>query len=323
MAARDRGRRVAALMAAALANRVVTTNGDELEEVLLRSGAGPLAWWATRREGALRDAYRVQVMRAELAERELERLFRALDDAAIDVILGKGWSVARHYPDPGLRPYGDFDLFVAPEHHARLREVLAATPLEHFSVDVHRGAQWLDDRPFDDLLHRSMLVPLRGTHVRVFAPEDSLRLVCLHALGEGVLRPVWLCDIAVLLRDPIDDQRLCEGDARRTSYALAAIALARELLGDGPRVRPRWLANTVLRAWGDAPVPKGSRMKMQDAMRFGTVRHALAGRWPNAIEATVGVGGAIDRWPRFPYQLADAVRRAWGFTRRDSAARSS
>lgn len=315
MSARDRGRRVAALMAAALANRMVTTNEEDLEEILLRSGAGPLAWRATRREGAFRDAYRMQVMRAELAERELERLFRALHDASIDAILGKGWSVARHYPDVGLRPYGDFDLYVAPEDQARLLDVLAATPLAHFSVDVHRGAQWLDDRPFDVLLHRSMLVPLRGTQVRVFAPEDHLRLVCLHALAEGVMRPVWLCDIAVLSHAAIDEERFREGDARRTSYALAARALAQELLGDGPRVRPYWLADTVLRVWGEAPVPKGSRMKMRDAVRTGGVRRALAGRWPNAIEATVGVGGAIDRWPRFPYQIADAVRRAWGFLR--------
>ena len=36
---------------------------------------------------------------------------------------------------------------------------------------------------------------------------------------------------------------------------------------------------------------------------------ALRLRWPNPIQATVGVGGPFNEWPRLPFQLWECVLR--------------
>lgn len=245
-----------------------------------------------------------------------------VNDAGIDAILGKGWSVARFYPDNSLRPYGDFDLYVTPSDYDRLGQIVAANPLHGFQVDLHRGGSYLDDRDFSELLQRSVWVPSGSIRVRTFGPEDHLRLVCLHMMAEGVIRPPWLCDVAFLIRSIIPDfdwVRFGAGDRRRTAWAFAAIGLAHQVLGidmsvvpEAPHVRsqPRWLAETVIRVWGEAPLAKGSRVPLSDSFTTGPrLRHALAERWPNPIEATIGVKGAINAIPRLPYQLADCARR--------------
>jgi hypothetical protein len=42
-------------------------------------------------------------------------------------------------------------------------------------------------------------------------------------------------------------------------------------------------------------------------------------RWPNPVEATVGVGGPFNGVPRLPFQVADCVLRAAQFARRLAA----
>ena len=338
-----RGALVAALMAAAVTGRnrrscavpeIATVLEDDdivdIQQLLLCSGAGPLAWWAVRdtplghvdSAAGLRDSYLIQAVRAVLAERELEHLVSVANDAGIDAILGKGWSVARSYPDPSLRPYGDFDLYVAPADYERFSHTVAANSLHGFGVDLHRGGSYLDDRNFPQLLQRSVWVPLGSTQVRTFGPEDHLRLVCLHMLAEGVIRPPWLCDVGFMIQSAhssFDWDLFRSGDRRRTDWAFAAIGLAHQVIDvdistvpDARHVRsqPRWLAQTVVRVWGDGPLAKGARVPMAEFRRTGRrARHLLVERWPNPIEATIGVKGGINAIPRLPYQLADCARR--------------
>ena len=76
-------------------------------------------------------------MRVAIANVELEELFRELSAAGLEVIVGKGWSVARFYPSLGLRPHGDFDLYLRRSDHRRLLAVLAArSPRRVFAVLV-------------------------------------------------------------------------------------------------------------------------------------------------------------------------------------------
>jgi hypothetical protein len=39
----------------------------------------------------------------------------------------------------------------------------------------------------------------------------------------------------------------------------------------------------------------------------------LLRRWPNPIEATVRVGGPLNEWPRWPFQIANCLSRAGRF----------
>lgn len=331
------GRLVAALMRRALDRRapsVSISSGDlrSVLEILVRSGAGPLGWWALRDSplkddpsaNQLRDLYRAQALRAAVATSDLQKLSAASQRAGVEPLIGKGWAMARHYPAQGLRPYGDFDLYVpADEFQALVVMATEVQPTLAVAVDLHRGASYLDDRDFSAIRARSVLVPVETNRVRVFAPEDQLRLACLHMLAEGAIRPPWLCDVAVTLNrlpEPFDWDYFASGDPRRTEWCFAALGLAHVVLDadvsrvpEHPllRVQPTWLGDAVLRVWGQAPPSKGNRFPITQSRRAPrALAKAMLLRWPNPIEATIGVRGRITTAPRLPYQLADAARRA-------------
>ena len=302
--------------------------------LLLKSGVAALVWRRVRLTGSqtspcaleLQQAYRLHLLQAAVHERALKQLISSLRSTGFDPLLGKGWAMARLYPEPGLRPYGDIDLYVRAEEYAAVGAALSGPRAPACSVDLHRGVADLDDRSFGELYGRSQLVPLSDTHVRVFGPEDHLRLVCLHMFRHGAWRPLWLCDVALALEAgpaDFDWDYFLSGDPRRTDWAVCAIGLAHKLLDarvDDTRVAerarrlPRWLVPVVLRQWGQGQTPHGARVTMRLYVRKPAgVVSALRLRWPNAIEATVHVGGAFNNWPRWPYQVRACVARAARF----------
>ena len=336
-----RGRLIADLMSAAACGQIAGAVSDQefvdLAPVLLQSAAAPLGWWALRETAlaatadgqALQNAYRASTVRAALAGVELEELSRQANAAEIDVVLGKGWSNARAYPLPGLRPYSDFDLYTTPRDHQRLRALVSQrSPGCLFAVDVHRGMSYLDDRPVESILQRTVRLPLGSTTVRVFGAEDQLRLTCLHALAEGLIHPTWLSDVAFLVAGVAPDfdwDYFGAGSPRRGEWCRAAIATANELLGvDLSRLPqnarhaalPRWLLRSVLVTWGRGRRSRGSRTPISRVSRSSKgIVDALIERWPLPIEATVGVGGRVNALPRLPYQIAESLRRSTAYVR--------
>lgn len=306
---------------------------DKVAHLLLHGGVAGLAW---RRAGEsadrpgvaaaeLHQAYRLQVLRAALHEQAVARSFALMRSHGIEPILGKGWAAARLYPDPGLRPYGDVDLYVGLQAHAAARAAVA-TPNADCPIDLHAGFAELDDRTSDELHANAVDAEAGGTRVRMFGAEDHLRLLCLHALKHGLLRPIWLCDIAAAVEGRpagFDWDRFLWGDGTRTRWAVAAIGLAHRLLDarlDGTplaeraRRLPRWLAPAVVAEWSSPRPAQGGRAPMAAAIRRPrTLLRAIGTRWPNAIEATVGVGGSFGAWPRLPYQVAESARRSARF----------
>jgi hypothetical protein len=237
-----------------------------------------------------------------------------------DAIVGKGWAVARVYPARGLRPFGDFDLYVRPRDHDRLRALLARRRRStQVRVDAHRGLSYLDDRDIETVFERSVRAPLGSAVVCTFGAEDQLRLSCLHALAEGLIRPVWLCDVALLAAAaPAGfDWEYFAGPGRRGEWCRAAVALAHELLESGvssvppgaaAESLPGWLRRSVLATWGSGMRSKGLRTPISRVgRRPAAVVRALVERWPLPIEATVGVGGRINAAPRLSYKLAEAA----------------
>jgi hypothetical protein len=336
---RRRGDLVATLLSAAVCRRVpdsiAARDLADVLPVLLRFGTGPLAWWALCNSSlaedpstiVLRDSYRLGAIRAALADAELERLFAHVTSAGLSPILGKGWSVSRSYPSAGLRSYCDFDLYVPRRDYPRLVEVLARREAGGtFAVDAHDGLSYLDDRDVDAVFARSVQIPLGSAIVRAFGAEDRLRLSCLHALAEGLSRPLWLCDIAFQVSAAANDfdwSHFSGGSRRRTEWCAAAIGLAHQKLGvdlshlpaDLRRPSlPRWFARSVLTAWGRGPSPRGSRIPMDQIVRTpGTLLRALLDRWPHPVEATVGLGGRINGVPRLPYKIGEAARRTLAY----------
>jgi hypothetical protein len=307
----------------------------EISALALHSGVAGLVWWRARLSDRelvraaepLHQAFRLNTLRAAVQEGEISRAVERLRSVGVEPILGKGWLAARPYPSPGLRPSGDIDFYVPPQDHATARNALGPPEDDPLLVDLHSGFADLGDRAPADPQRRLASVDIGGTRVLAFRPEDHLRLLALHLLKHGAWRALWLCDVAAAVETrpaDFDWDYLGRGDPRRNRQTACALGLARDLLGarldDVPPAwkpeLPRWLAPTVLEEWGRAREAHGRREPISPSLFLQTGSFdALRLRWPNAVEATVGVRGPFNNLPRLPFQVGDGVRRAWRFAR--------
>ena len=306
----------------------------EVAPVLLSTGSASLGWWrirhsdlrATSPASELQQAYRMHTLQAARHEQHVVTAITLLRSAGVEPLLVKGWAIARLYPERGLRPYGDIDLCVRPEQHSVALEVLGAATVDVGAVDLHKGLHELHRPSLDEVYDRSEVVRLVDADVRILGPEDHLRYVCMHMLRHGAYRALWLCDVAVMLEslpEAFDWDYLLSGDRRRSDWVVCAIGLAHRLLGarvDGfpvaqrARQLPRWLAPSVLRQWS-LHTHYMNTPSLAYCMRHPTqIPRALRLRWPNPIQATVGVGGAFNELPRLPFQLGECFLRAAHFT---------
>jgi hypothetical protein len=300
--------------------------------LLLKSGAGGLAWRKIR-HSALRDspvaqqleqAYRFYSLEAALRERSLKQVIPLLRSYGVEPLLVKGWATARHYTEPGLRQYCDLDLCVLPDHFTAARAALESMKGEAGSVDLHLGFDKFYDRQTEDIFARSRLASLDDVQVRVLCAEDDLRFLCLHLLRHGAVRPLWLCDIAVLLETQAADfdWDLCLGrSSQQADWVACAVGLAHQLLGADveatPIARragklPRWLLPAVLKEWGTPFQSLGQvaiYLRRPANVLSGLIKE-LTHHWPNPIEATVTLKGPFNELPRLPFQVGHVFSRA-------------
>lgn len=307
----------------------------EIGSLLLDSGTAGLVWRRLRAAGQqgarwifrFRQAARACALQALRDEQRVARAFAFFAAAGIEPILGKGWAAARVYAEPSLRPYGDADLYVPIEQAAKALALLRDPEFPPCPVDLHVGFAELDDRTPEELYARSRCLPLGEATIRLFGPEDHLRLIALHLLRHGARRPLWLCDVAAALEalpPDFDWEYFWSGDRRRSEWVALVLALAQHLLG--ARIAglpsalphpPRWMIATLLREWGR---PHHPRRPLEMVLR--SPRHLipeLLRKWPNPIEATVTVRGRFTEWPRLPLQLAECAIRAGRWLRRIGA----
>ena len=133
----QRGRLVASLLSGAwrsepLPSDISRASLSVLVPSLLRNGGSPLAWWRLARSELkdtscaqkLRDAYRLSLIWSSIRESQLVEAYKYLRSKGVEPLLAKGWAAARLYPKSGLRPYGDLDLLVKPEHHSMALDAL-------------------------------------------------------------------------------------------------------------------------------------------------------------------------------------------------------
>ncbi len=300
--------------------------------LLLRTGAGGLGWWRIRqtpwKDGAaghtLQQAYRLHSLRAAVREHHVRQVFARFAEAGVSALLVKGWSVARLYPQPGLRPSGDLDLYVAPRHYARARAIAGELEAGGCVTDLYSGVPPRYGSSFEELFERSLRIPLDGVQVSTPAPEDQLRLLCLHLWKHGAWRPLWLCDIAVALESwgGSLDWELCLGrEPLARGWAEAALRLAHTLLGASvggtplelDRPLPRWILPAVLKAWSTPEVLE-HQLRWRTALKQGGLREGLRQlrlRCRDPIRATVDLRRPFDGSPRLPLQIAATARAFW------------
>jgi hypothetical protein len=303
--------------------------------LLLKSGAAALTWWRLTESEANQDlisddlhqAYRLHALQAAQREGNLKEVFRLHRAAGIEPVLVKGWAVARHYAETGLRPYGDLDLFVPANDYEKADDVQRSVGYR-YPVDHHAGSgNYLD---FSELFEHSLLVSLDGVPIRVPCPEHHLRILSFHFLAHGAWRPLWLCDIALAIESRpsnFDWDRCFFGKQKYVDWIACVIGLAHQLLGAdiaGTPVEaranqlPRWLVPAVLQQW-----EAGSGMSSAATLRIALPRAthpakltaALKEHWRNPIQASFELGAQFDDRPRLPLQFAAGIKRLPNLTR--------
>ena len=299
--------------------------------LMVASGAGALCWWRLRgfsdqvdsiTKERLQNAYRYNTLQAALHEHQVAEVFRVLRRVAVEPVLLKGWAASRLYPESGLRPSGDIDLCVAPEKYEAARNMLNRPENRRYWVDLdHIEITTMDGRSFEDLYRRSELVKLGDAEVRIFGPEDHLRILCFHFVKHGAYRPLWLCDIVAALESrPLgfDWDRCLRGSKHRARWVLCTLALANRFLGakfgDTPVIKelPAWLCRSVLKQW-EKPYPPSLPLISNDIMRHwrepAVLLKHLCERWPNPVQATVDHDGDFTKAPRLPFQICNYFGR--------------
>jgi hypothetical protein len=305
-----------------------STELSQLRPVIVATGAGGLIWRKLRETAPggttvadeFRDRFRMQVLHHRVHEMEIVEAFSRLRSAGIEPILAKGWAIARLYPERGMRPYGDIDLCVHPDHFLKANALIQGPNGPRAALDVHTRFKRLD-RTYEAMYSRSQLVRLGKVEVRVTGPEDHMRLLCVHMLRHGLWKPLWLCDIALVMESQASDfdWNVClSGNELQSHWVMYSLAMARALLGakdfssPGPEVDvPGWAVRALLQQWGTAEhymrensIP-GFRHNLRELPR------ALRLRWPNPIQATVAMRARFNSYPRFPLQVAESTRRAF------------
>lgn len=308
---------------------------NEVTPLLYESGAAALGWWRMRETELsrtesgelLHQAFRLLVLQSAMHEARIRKVFTTLRNVNVEPILIKGWAVARAYPHQALRPYGDIDLIVRPSDYEMAADVVAREARDCL-VDFHPALPFeLADRSLEDLFLHSELVPCGGEQVRVLSPEDHFALLAVHLLKHGAWRPLWLCDLGMLLESMSNDfnwDRCLGKEQRRANWILATVGLAQELLGASikdekiarqAREVPGWLVQTVLKEW-ETPFAKAQAPQRHHApisfylRRPGGLLKDLARRWPNPIIATISVNGTFGRRRRLRYEIGNWALRA-------------
>lgn len=299
--------------------------------LLCGSGAAPLAWWRIKSLDALtknpagaqlRQEYRALAIQGPMRTSAICKVFALLRAAGIEPLMAKGWAIAHLYPESFVRPHGDIDILVRPEQYRSAKAILAAPEVADCLVDLHERFSELEGRSLDELFARSQLVDLEGTAVRVLSAEDHLALLCIHLLKHGAWRPLWLCDIGVMLESlPAKfDWDLCLGaDPRRARWIACTLELAHQLLQAridrmpvsrraGPL--PAWLVPAALKAWSKPFPGYWMRVPMRIwHLQPGGVLQQIRVRWTDPISATIVMKGPFNNLPRFPFQLGDFLWR--------------
>src|SRR5215470_1553124 len=132
---------------------------DEITLGLVRLKTGALAWWRVRDSelrtspagGRLRDAYHLHGFQAAFHARDLSRIVTRLRDGGVDPVLVKGPAIARLYPERGLRPFGDLDLYVRPDQHNAASAIVDEWAGEFSPIDLHAGFTELGAGSWDEV----------------------------------------------------------------------------------------------------------------------------------------------------------------------------
>jgi hypothetical protein len=300
---------------------------DELAAILpnlIKSGSAGLVWPKVQpvreRYGALafalEAAYNSIPEYNDRAQEAIAAVVGRLNDAGIESILVKGWSMSRLYPSPAIRPAGDIDLVVHKNEYAFARAIINDSTKPPFGIDVdlkHPGI-W-KECPGGDFWSRSRQVRVGSASVTVLCPEDTLRTQCFHYWKHRGMRLLWVCDVALGLELSdvhLEWDRILSGTRFDLDRIRSLLAAAQQILGVSadnwpPALAqmqpPAWLKPALLEQWANADGYANEALAALKANPAGVVR-IFTDRASGPIQATVHLRAPFNHFPRFPIQLA-------------------
>jgi hypothetical protein len=228
--------------------------------MLIESGSMGLIWSRLRAQAerygavaaALEQAYQSQVEHNALVEREIVRIVSRLHEHGIHPVLIKGYAIARLYPEGLVRPAGDIDLVVPDAAYGAAQDALtdirlsfhgdaeatrrrtgANGPTSPIDVDLHSVANW-SEAAGEDFFTQVQRIRVNRVNLHVPGGEDHLRTLCLHFLRHAAVRPLRLCDIALLAEmegGRLAWEHVLHGSCREVEQVEITLRLAHELLG--------------------------------------------------------------------------------------------
>jgi len=150
----------------------------------------------------------------------LPSILEALEKGGLQPVVLQGTALLfQVYPDPGLRPMKDLDLWLLPADLAAAARVFSklgfeANPWyprlfsrEDILLDVHTHILWADrirarrlllNGSQKEIYHRRRIMEFEGRPVAVLDPLDQVIYLGLHLLKHRAERGIWLMDIRAL-----------------------------------------------------------------------------------------------------------------------------
>ncbi len=266
----------------------------------------------------LSDEAKLRLLRHGVAESQIGSVFRIFHDAGLDPILIKGWAAARYYPSPEDRSLGDIDLAFADSEYDAAVAVRNVNSLTR--TDLHRELRHLDTESWAELHLRSFQCDCAGEPVRILAPEDHLRVICVHWLNDGGAYRERLDDIANLVistrRSFNWDRCFAPVSATRRRWIMTAVAIAARYTGRDLSFVPFSERFEQVPAWIDVSL----RREWESGYRLVPLHFVLTDpgalwrqlrKWfpPNPLQATIELEGELDDAARWPYQLRNLWQR--------------
>ena len=270
-------------------------------------------------EAGIDRADKLKFITFKAYQHKLQNLWNLFGQQSLEPILIKGWAAAINYPQPYLRPIGDFDLAVNP---ADLGRAQAATVNQRpGDIDWHSGLRHLDTVKWENLFENSILAKCGDENVRILRPEDHLRVLCVHWLGDGGRDREKLWDIyyAVKNRPPNFDWNRCLDTVskKRRKWIVCTVGLTHRYLkldiADTPLAReaqklPGWLTTAVEREWNNPVEYRYLQSCLNDRQEL--LKQIKKRFPPNPIQATIEMNGDFESSIRAHYQIGNVFRRA-------------
>jgi Uncharacterised nucleotidyltransferase len=249
----------------------------------------------------MQQLHRVQVLSALQMTAELFRLVDQFRDAALDIVLVKGPTLAlRAYGDTGARQYGDLDFIARQKDILRATELMTSAgyqpeiPVEAISPQKIPG-QYLFVRiatpllvelhtertmryfprglPIEEFFARRQYLTVDGHQVPALAVEDELLLICIHGAKHLWDRLSMVADVASF----VDRQNFLDWER---AFATARAVGAQRMLHTG-----LLLAGNLF----GAALPQNVQARLQSDRAASQLAAKIANWLPSAGQALPGL----------------------------------